>query len=166
MVERGPRRNGPVPGGLVSCHGSSGVGTFLLLLWQITGDARYLDHARKAAVAVLEDAPRSYHGACHGLSANGHLLLDLAQALGEDAYARQAEDLATGLAVRSARRAGRHLFGNPLGRRATFGHADGIAGALGFLLRLRHGGPRPSRPSRRRRRRAPSPAAVSRSPHA
>ncbi|MET9339019.1 class IV lanthionine synthetase LanL [Nonomuraea sp. NPDC003804] len=128
------------------CHGSSGIGTFLLRLWRATGRDVYLDLARKAAVAVREDTARSCPGACHGLAAEGHFLLDLADVLEEEKYRAWAGEHATGLAVRSVERDGRHLIGDASGRQVSAGYAGGLAGSLSFLLRLRHGGARPFMP--------------------
>lgn len=41
------------------CHGSAGIGSFLLRLWQTTGDDRFGELARHAAQAVLERASRA-----------------------------------------------------------------------------------------------------------
>ncbi|MFF0478758.1 class IV lanthionine synthetase LanL [Streptomyces sp. NPDC004284] len=125
------------------CHGSAGVGTFLLRLWQATGAPEYRVHAERAALAVARSAPYAPVGHCHGLSGFGHFLLDMADAFADPGYREQAEACAELIEVRHARRAGRRLLPSDSGLEVGFDHAGGMAGALGFLIRLRHGGPGP-----------------------
>ncbi|MGH8897165.1 MAG: lanthionine synthetase LanC family protein [Egibacteraceae bacterium] len=65
------------------CHGSSGVGTFLIRLWQATGDERYRELAAMAVVAVRRGRWQASPCVCHGLAGNGEFLLDMAAALDE-----------------------------------------------------------------------------------
>ncbi|WP_449477893.1 class IV lanthionine synthetase LanL [Streptomyces abikoensis] len=125
------------------CGGSSGVGTFLVRLWQATGDARTLELALAAGEAVLRSRWRATTAACHGLAGDGEFLLDLARATGSARFHEGARTLGALLAARSTVTPGGLLV--PLdetghGRAAAYG--TGTAGALAFLLRLRHGGPR------------------------
>ncbi|MFJ1750509.1 class IV lanthionine synthetase LanL [Streptomyces sp. NPDC088116] len=123
------------------CHGAAGVGTFLVRLWQVTGDDRFGDLARRGAHAVAERASRAALTQCHGLAGNGDFLLDLADATGEPTYRAMAEDLARLILAEGAYRHGHLVFPNEYGDVST-GWSDGSAGILAFLLRLRHTDPR------------------------
>jgi serine/threonine protein kinase len=124
------------------CSGASGVGTFLVQLWRITGTGRYRDLAVAAAHAVWRR--RWYAGSvpCHGLAGNGQFLLDLAGATGEDRFRTWATGLARLMDGQAVVHGGRRLI--PDETRAGFGveYGVGMSGALDFLLRLRYGGPR------------------------
>lgn len=124
------------------CSGSAGIGTFLVRLWKVTGDRRIGDLAAQAAAAVWQWRWRSSAAVCHGLAGNGDFLLDMADATGEDRYRAQAEGLAAAIAVRATVRDGRLLA--PDETLTGFGadYGVGVAGWVGYLLRLRHGGPR------------------------
>jgi rhamnogalacturonyl hydrolase YesR len=124
------------------CSGSSGVGTFLIRLWQATGDAEPLELSRCAASAVHRSRWRSSTANCHGLTGDGEFLLDMADLTGEPTYRQWAADLADCLRVRAALREGRYLVPDESGLDITAGHGTGLAGVLAFLLRLEHGGPR------------------------
>jgi hypothetical protein len=123
------------------CSGASGVGTFLLRLWLATGEARYRDLAHEAAVTVRRSRWLSGVAACHGLAGDGEFLLDLGEAAGGP-YRDWAEELAACLHLRSVRR-GRQLvvLPEPAGP-ANLDFGTGLAGVVGYLLRLRYGGPR------------------------
>jgi hypothetical protein len=124
------------------CSGSAGIGTYLIRLWQVTGDDRARELAERAAVSVWQRRWLASPAMCHGLAGNGEFLLDLAAATGDERYRRQAEDLATTIAARAALRNGRLLAPDEtmLGFGADYG--VGVAGWVAYLLRLRHGGPR------------------------
>jgi tRNA A-37 threonylcarbamoyl transferase component Bud32 len=124
------------------CSGSSGVGTFLIRLWRATGDDRYRELAEGAAHAVRDSRWQVTSSYCHGLAGDGQFLLDLADLLGEPRYHAWAEELATCLHARAVYRDGRLVVPDPSGE-VTAGYGTGLAGVLSFLLRLRHGGPRP-----------------------
>jgi tRNA A-37 threonylcarbamoyl transferase component Bud32 len=124
------------------CSGSSGAGTFLLRLWQATGEARYLALAEEAAVAVREMQWVSPSSVCHGLAGNGEFLLDLADARGGP-YRDWAEELAACLHARHSVVGGRRVLPDESGMRVTSDYHVGLGGVVGFLLRLGHGGPRP-----------------------
>ncbi len=145
-----PKRSG-APGDLLYhwCSGSSGIGTFLLrLARQFTDDARYRCLTEEAAVAVRQTRWISPPAVCHGLAGNGEFLLDLARDLAEDdpASAQRhrgaAAELAAALYARHALRGGRMVLPDESQLAITVSYGTGLAGALGFLLRLRHGGPR------------------------
>lgn len=125
------------------CSGSSGVGTFLLRLWQATGDERHLRLAREAAQAVRAAAWTSPTAVCHGLAGDGEFLLDLAAVQPDGAYRAWAEDLATVLYSRHAVVGGLRLVPDESAAAFTAGYQTGTAGVISFLLRLDHGGPRP-----------------------
>ncbi|MFC8508813.1 class IV lanthionine synthetase LanL [Streptomyces sp. NPDC057411] len=123
------------------CHGSAGIGSFLVRLWRATGDERYAELARGSARAVAERASRAPLTQCHGLAGNGDFLLDLAEATGDPAYRATARDLARLIVAERSHR-GRHVvFPNEYGDVST-SWSDGSAGILAFLLRTRHTEPR------------------------
>ncbi|MFD9093391.1 class IV lanthionine synthetase LanL [Streptomyces collinus] len=119
------------------CHGSAGIGSFLIRLWQRTGDDRYAGLARGAAHAVMERASRAAVAQCHGLAGNGDFLLDLADATGEAGYRAMAGHLARLIVCERAQRATHVVFPNEYGELST-SWSDGAAGILAFLLRTRH----------------------------
>jgi hypothetical protein len=125
------------------CSGSSGIGTFLIRLWQTTNATWARDLAEQAGEAVWSRRWTANPSACHGLAGNGDFLLDLAAITGDDRFRSHAEDLAIALLSRAAHRDGRLLASDEtvLGFGADYG--VGVAGWLSFLTRLRHGGPRP-----------------------
>ncbi|MGW6918460.1 class IV lanthionine synthetase LanL [Kitasatospora sp. NPDC054939] len=150
-AERGPwgarwrtdRDDAPGTGMLYHwCSGASGVGTFLLRLWQATGDPAHLRAAEEAALAVRQARWISGTSACHGLAGNGEFLLDLADAVGGP-YRGWAEELAAALYARRTVRNGLLLIADEGGQEVTADYNVGLGGVLAFLLRLRHGGPRP-----------------------
>lgn len=123
------------------CNGSSGVGTFLLRYFAATGDPTARELAEAAAVAVRCANWTVYPLWCHGLASDGDFLLDCAQVLGDVRYRDWAEETAEVIAARAVVRDGRRLTPDESGDVfASFG--NGYAGALSFLLRLRHGGER------------------------
>ncbi|WP_378740203.1 class IV lanthionine synthetase LanL [Nocardia brasiliensis] len=124
------------------CNGTSGVGTFLVRLWQATGEPRFREFAERAGHRVYRDRWRLGTGACHGISGNAELLLDLAEATGQDRYRQWAAEIATCLYVRAAERDGRLLVPDDTMREVCASYNVGLAGVLDFLLRLGHGGPR------------------------
>ncbi|MFD7615000.1 class IV lanthionine synthetase LanL [Streptomyces sp. NPDC059828] len=124
------------------CSGSSGVGTFLLRLWRATGDTGCLTLAEEAAAAVRQVKWASGTSACHGLAGNGEFLLDLADAIGGP-YHGWAEELAAAMVLRHAVHEERQLVPDESLRTVAVDYNVGLSGAVGFLLRLRHGGSRP-----------------------
>ncbi|MEV4575348.1 class IV lanthionine synthetase LanL [Nonomuraea jabiensis] len=125
------------------CNGSSGIGTFLVRLHTVTGDWDALEVARAAARAVHGHRLRSGTAACHGLAGDGQFLLDLAELADDPIYQEQAEELAAVLWTRATVRDGLLVVPDENALEVTFGWNTGLAGVLAFLLRLRHGGPRP-----------------------
>jgi hypothetical protein len=124
------------------CSGSSGVGTFLIRLWAVTGDSQFRRLAEAAAAAVLRDRWYSTTAACHGLAGDGDYLLDLADLTGEQHYRDWAGRLATAMHARNTIRDGLMVLPDESGKDITADYGTGLSGALGFLLRLRHGGAR------------------------
>jgi Lanthionine synthetase C-like protein/Protein kinase domain len=125
------------------CTGASGIGSFLLRLYAATDEPALGAYAGAAAVAVHRSRWRSLPSACHGLAGDGQYLLDAAQVLGDETYDDWAESLVEAIAVRHCRRGGRLLVPGEDGQSVVSDYQTGLAGVLSFLLRLRHGGPRP-----------------------
>jgi lantibiotic modifying enzyme len=130
------------PGRRHWCSGSSGAGTFLVRLWASTREQRFLELAEAAAAAIRRDAWYSTVAACHGLAGDGDFLLDLADFTGQQRYRDWPAELAAAMHARHAIRHGLMVLADESGRKVTAGYGTGLAGALGFLLRLRHGTPR------------------------
>ena len=128
------------------CSGASGIGTFLIRLWRVTGDRRFLDLAERAAVTVRRRQWHSGNSVCHGLAGDGEFLLDMAQFTGEVKYTEWAREMAALIYARRFYLDGLAVaFGDdPTKVTADFG--TGLSGVLGFLMRLRHQGPRPFMP--------------------
>jgi serine/threonine protein kinase len=122
------------------CNGSVGIGTFLIRLWAATGEQHFLDLAEGAAATAFSRRWLVSVGACCGLSGQGHLLLDLAELTGKELFRTQAHHLAGILHAQRSEQDGIEVpWPSPIGA----GYAQGAAGVLDFLTRLRHGGPRP-----------------------
>lgn len=150
-AERGPwgarwrdsRDSAPGQGMLYHwCSGASGVGTFLIRLWQAHGDPRFRQLAEEAGAAVRHARWVSPSAACHGLAGNGHFLLDLADAVGGP-YRAWADDLAAALYARHGLADGRRVLPDESGAEVRADYQTGLSGCVDFLLRLAHGGPRP-----------------------
>ncbi|MFB7392002.1 class IV lanthionine synthetase LanL [Streptomyces sp. NPDC056191] len=136
-----PAQAGDLPTAPYWCHGAAGIGTFLVRLWQATGDDRYADLARRSTYAVTERASRAALAQCHGLAGNGDFLLDMADATGDPVHRTMAEDLARLIVSERAQRRAQVVFPNEYGDVST-SWSDGSAGILAFLLRIRHIDPR------------------------
>lgn len=136
--------SGPDPGDLRYhwCSGASGVGTFLVRLWQATGQERWRQLAHEAAVSVYQGRWLGGMSSCHGLAGNGEFLLDFDQASGgQGPYRGWAEELAAVLYARRTRRGGRVIAGDEI-HELNLDYGTGLAGVVGFMFRLRNGGPR------------------------
>ncbi|MFF0435432.1 class IV lanthionine synthetase LanL [Streptomyces sp. NPDC004327] len=136
-----PAQDGDVPTAPYWCHGSAGIGSFLLQLWRATGDERFGEAARRATHAVDERASRAALTQCHGLAGNGDFLLDVADATGDPVHREMAERLAGLIVCEKADRGDHVVFPNEYGDTST-SWSDGSAGILAFLLRIRHTSPR------------------------
>ncbi|MFF1906493.1 class IV lanthionine synthetase LanL [Kitasatospora sp. NPDC058218] len=124
------------------CSGASGIGTFLIRLWQATGDPRYRECAEQAATEVYRWRWLSSSAACHGLAGNAEYLLDLAEALDDPHHRRRAEELLACAHARHVTHDGLLLIPDDTLTRVGVGYNTGLGGPLGLLVRLRHGGPR------------------------
>ncbi|WP_020573921.1 class IV lanthionine synthetase LanL [Actinopolymorpha alba] len=124
------------------CSGSSGVGTFLLRLFAVTGEQRFGEYARAAAGAVHRARWQSSPAVCHGLAGDGEFLLDAAEILADPTYRAWAEDLVPLIAVRHCRMGGRALIPDETLRSVVADYNVGLSGVLAYLMRLRYGGAR------------------------
>lgn len=124
------------------CSGSSGVGTFLVRLWSVTREPRYLAFAKAAAAAIRRDLWYSNNSMCHGLAGDAEFLLDMAAFTGRPRYHGWARELGLAMSVRNARHNGLMVLPDESGAAITACYNTGLSGQVGFLLRLRHGGPR------------------------
>jgi serine/threonine protein kinase len=145
VIEDGVAQWGAGPGDDATapywCHGSAGIGTFLIRLHRATGDDRFLKLAGMSAQAVVENSWRGVLGQCHGLAGNGDFLLDMTQTADGQRYEAMAHHLARIIFASRAYHQGRVVFPDERGSpSATW--ADGSSGILAFLLRLRHRSPR------------------------
>ena len=121
------------------CNGPAGIGTFLIRLWSVTGQQRFADVAVQCAVTAADSWVLSV-GACCGLSGSGHYLLDLAELTRDNSFRVQAQQLADVIHAQAFTVDGLLIPCHPdLG----YAYGAGTAGVLDFLMRLRHGGPRP-----------------------
>ncbi|MFI0988616.1 class IV lanthionine synthetase LanL [Streptomyces exfoliatus] len=136
-----PAQATDVPTAPYWCHGSAGIGSFLVRLWRATGDPRFRDLAVGGTRAVVERASRAAATQCHGLAGNGDLLLDMAEATGDPAHRARAEELARLIVSERSHRGSHVVFPNEYGDVST-SWSDGSAGILAFLLRVRHTEPR------------------------
>ncbi|MCZ4608221.1 class IV lanthionine synthetase LanL [Streptomyces sp. Lzd4kr] len=130
--------------GLHWCNGAAGIGSFLLRLGAATQDQTFTDLAVEAATHSLKFLWREPAGACCGLAGIGHLLLDLSDHTKDEAHRHRAEEIANVIHAQRFIVDGRHLTHPATG---PYDQGSGMAGVLGFLLRLHHGGPRPWMPS-------------------
>jgi hypothetical protein len=79
---------------------------------------------------------------CHGVAGNAEFLLDLTAAGCGERYREWADEMAACIYVRHARRRGRRVVADETQCSVTVDFNTGLAGVLGLLLRLSHGGPR------------------------
>ena len=124
------------------CSGASGIGTFLIRLWHVTGERRFLDLADAAATTVLRQRWQVGNSACHGLAGDGEFLLDMAQYTGQEKYLDWASAIAAVLFARRIYVDGLAVAASENPAEVTAAFNTGLAGVLGFLLRLLHQGPR------------------------
>jgi len=125
------------------CNGSSGVGTFLVRMYQATGDERCRELAEMAALAVHDFRWFSGTSHCHGLAGNGEFLLDLYQVLGDERWLAMAHELADVLHAHRIYVDGRSVFADDSWMMTSPDFGVGYTGVGFFLHRLAAGGPRP-----------------------
>ncbi|SDM77289.1 class IV lanthionine synthetase LanL [Allokutzneria albata] len=119
--------------------GTAGVGSFLVRLWRATGERDWLELAERAALSVWQRRWVPDPSSAHGLAGRGEFLLDLHAATGEPRYRLWAERLGRIIGGHAYRHDGRWLVPGAGWRRDDLSHGTGMAGSLGFLVRLRHG---------------------------
>jgi hypothetical protein len=124
------------------CNGSSGVGTFLVRMWQETGEDRLAELAAQAAVAIRRSRWKMGTAQCHGLAGDGEFLLDLSEAFGDERYRAWAGELALNIWLRHGLRDGRTVVPDESGVSVLADYNTGLSGVLAFLRRLRDGGAR------------------------
>ncbi|MGH3718291.1 MAG: class IV lanthionine synthetase LanL [Pseudonocardiaceae bacterium] len=144
IVDDGVAQWGAGPGDVATapywCHGSAGIGAFLIRLYRATRDNRFLKLAEMSARAVMENSWRGVLGQCHGLAGNGEFLLDMAEAADGQPYEAMAHQLARVIVANRAYRQDQVVFPDERGAPSP-AWADGASGILSFLMRLRHGSP-------------------------
>ena len=121
------------------CNGSSGVGTTLARLYQVTGREQYRELAAMAAETVYRNRWHSGLGQCHGLAGNGEFLLDLHQMLGDDEYLGWAREMGRILTTHGIRRDGLTVFADDGGFNVVPDFAVGNSGISVFFNRLATG---------------------------
>ncbi|MFE9499824.1 lanthionine synthetase LanC family protein [Streptomyces collinus] len=127
------------------CGGAPGIGTFLIRLWAVTRQQHFADLAEQAATtAMIDPWGTRVPGACCGLSGAGHFLLDMAEYTQQDHYRADAEAIAHVIHTQRTVHGNLHLICDP---DESAGYAQGSAGVLDFLLRIRHGGKHPWYPT-------------------
>jgi tRNA A-37 threonylcarbamoyl transferase component Bud32 len=126
------------------CNGLAGIGMVLLRAAAHDGDAGYGDLAARAGRACLTLAPRvALVTQCCGLAGVGDLMVDLAVATGDEEFRAAARTVAALILARSGGDLSRPRFPDSTLIHVASGWAEGSAGVLGFLRRLRgNGGPR------------------------
>ncbi|GAA1020670.1 hypothetical protein Aple_054940 [Acrocarpospora pleiomorpha] len=125
------------------CSGSSGVGAFLLQMWRQTGDESLYPLLDQAATAIRRSQWSTMLGQCCGLAGGGELLIDMAEATGTPRYRQWAQELVRAAYLRRFHRDGRQVIPDASGTDSFAYFGNGLSGILAFLIRLRHGGPRP-----------------------
>ncbi|MFE4925099.1 class IV lanthionine synthetase LanL [Streptomyces sp. NPDC056661] len=125
------------------CNGAAGVGTFLLRVWEHTGDERFLRTAERAAATQARRRWRLPTSACCGLLGLIHFYLLLARSTGEGRHRQTALDLFTVIHTRrtSRQQSAYVLADDPgdVGNPVVAGFGSGLAGYLAVVLSLRHG---------------------------
>jgi serine/threonine protein kinase len=116
------------------CHGSGGIGQFLIRLWCYSKDERHKNLAIGAANAVAKRNPR-HSSQCHGLTGDGALFLDVYQATGDPRFLQMAKVVAQELArFRIDQKPG--MWMRTERGDSTLDYMTGSAGVGAFFLRL------------------------------
>jgi hypothetical protein len=124
------------------CSGASGIGAFLIRLWHVTGEARFLGLAERAAVTVRRRRWQAGNSACCGLAGDGEFLLDMACLTGQLKYTRWADEIAELLYARRVYLDGLAVAHGEGSGLVSAGYNSGLSGIVGFLMRLSHHGSR------------------------
>lgn len=124
------------------CNGSSGIGTALIRIHSITGDAEALELAKLAANAVMHTRIRNSAVQCHGLAGDGDFLLDLHAITGDRDYHNRALLLAKTIFSRRIYRDGYINFAGEGDMRLQADYGSGMSGIGLFLRRCLTGGQR------------------------
>ncbi|MFF0264403.1 class IV lanthionine synthetase LanL [Kribbella sp. NPDC004536] len=122
------------------CNGPTGIGSFLIDLWSLSGERRHADLAERCAATALSEAWVMPVGACCGLAGVGQFLVQMSERTGDRAFRDSAEIVADLIAAQAVRKDGIRFAGQ---QATDFSYAQGLAGVLSFLVRLRHGGAMP-----------------------
>lgn len=138
---------GPGPGDQTTapywCHGSAGIGSFLIRLYRAVPDERYRRAALMSGDAVLAHLWRGLPlGQCHGLAGNGEFLLDLAEYCdaGDEERFRLDDGIrqvASLIFADRVNRDGRAVFCDEEGG-VSAAWSEGISGILAFFLRMKY----------------------------
>lgn len=130
-----PHEEGGPPAGALWCHGSTGIGRFLVHAAESGEIQQVLPDARRAALMVSRGARFLGPSQCHGLAGNIELLLDMARATGED-WRSEALSLAELLQAFGVAADGSRGWSS--GSRAPLGpdYLEGYAGIALCFLRL------------------------------
>ena len=121
--------------------GSAGVASVLLRFHDITGEAHYLDVARRAA-AYIAGKLTVFPGQLSGMAGLGELFVDLYQHTAEEHYREEAWRFADRILLYSVERPEGLVFPGEELVRVSTDFATGSAGIGIFLRRLAYGGPR------------------------
>jgi len=132
------------------CHGPVGTARLFYLLYEVSGDASWLDWVRKSANALLqsgipeEETPGFWNnaGICCGLAGVGEFFLDLYKALGDKSYLEFSKRVTARLLAKATIEDGKMSWVQAEHRTrpdylfAQTGTMQGAAGIGTFLLRL------------------------------
>jgi hypothetical protein len=143
-----PASAGEPPYGPAWCHGSAGIGQFLVRVAKL---GIYPDVDRLlcgAAVAAARGARTSSPVQCHGLSGNIEFLLDGYQATGDSAFLAEAQSLGDLLAGWEQRLDTRAVYASDFPNVISPAYWVGYAGVAVSLLRLAEPESRPRQLSR------------------
>ena len=132
------------------CHGPVGTARLFYLLYEVSGDASWLDWVRKSANALLqsgipeEETPGFWNnaGICCGLAGVGEFFLDLYKSTGDRPYLDFSKRVASRLLAKASIENGRMSWVQAEHRTrpdflfAQTGFMQGAAGIGTYLLRL------------------------------
>ncbi|HET8840179.1 MAG TPA: class IV lanthionine synthetase LanL [Ktedonobacteraceae bacterium] len=134
--------------GIYWCHGSSGIGKFLLHVSELKLMPGAMELTRRAAWTVARGSRWAGPTQCHGLAGNIEFLLDMFQGTGQQACYAEARTLAR-LLETFATRQDEHLVWLSDSPSLSPDYLLGYAGVLSCLLRLANPAHQPHQLSRR-----------------